>query len=611
MATAPYPFDMLRHLIALLLLSSVALVLPTASPAARAGVQDFEFESFEADYHLALDANGRTTLKTIETIVAVFPEFDQNRGILRALVSDYASVPTDIDVLSITDENGSERAWSESGDGEEGFRELTIAGDEYVHGRQTYVITYLQHNVTRYFPTFDAEEFYWDVNGTGWAQPFGRVAARLHVAPELAAAYTGAVSCYFGYEGSTDTCPVSVTGDDEEGLLFEVDVANIYPFQNVTIAVGFTPESIVARDSAYLASPFAPLHMLTAVLALLALGWVLALHATTFGDARGRRTIIAEYTPPAGRTLVEAAVVLRRVKRATAAQLIDFAVRRNIRIIESRRSSWFRGTPAYTLELGEVDGANGQERNFLRIFFGRSLLPGSQYRLSRTDVARSRSVYRFIETTKKATVTQGLRRPIHWTRRALPVLVSSAVFTGAVLSGILVAEDARGGALPFIVAGFVLIVEFVTFAVVSRTPLSPAGAEVRDHMRGLRLYIRLAEADRLRVLQSPEGAVRTGVSSSDPGQVVKLYERLLPYAVLFRLEKRWAETIGEYYNDSSPEWYSGSSSFNSAIFASSIGSLSSAAASSYSGSSPSSSSGGSGGGGSSGGGGGGGGGGGV
>ncbi len=139
--------------------------------------------------------------------------------------------------------------------------------------------------------------------------------------------------------------------------------------------------------------------------------------------------------------------------------------------------------------------------------------------------------------------------------------------------------------------------------------LTEKGSELRDHLEGLREYIRLAEADRLKVLQSPQGADRTPVSIDDPREVLKLNEKLLPYAVLFGLEKEWAEELSKYYVEESPDWYAGSTAFNAAVFASSISSISSSASSSMSGSS--SSSGGSGGGGSSGGGGGGGGGGGF
>jgi uncharacterized membrane protein len=110
------------------------------------------------------------------------------------------------------------------------------------------------------------------------------------------------------------------------------------------------------------------------------------------------------------------------------------------------------------------------------------------------------------------------------------------------------------------------------------------------------------------MLQSPEGAEKVGdIDGSDSGQLVKLYERVLPYAVLFGVEKEWLKQLGAYYDttNSQPDWYAGNSAFNAVVFASALGSFSDQS-SSY-GSSSSSSSGGSDGGGFSGGGGGGGG----
>ena len=77
-----------------------------AVTAVPADVNAFSFESFAADYYLDTDAEGRSTLRTVETLVALFPDFDQNRGILRALVNTYQGHPTDISIVSVTDENG-------------------------------------------------------------------------------------------------------------------------------------------------------------------------------------------------------------------------------------------------------------------------------------------------------------------------------------------------------------------------------------------------------------------------------------------------------------------------------------------------------------------------
>jgi uncharacterized membrane protein YgcG len=151
-------------------------------------------------------------------------------------------------------------------------------------------------------------------------------------------------------------------------------------------------------------------------------------------------------------------------------------------------------------------------------------------------------------------------------------------------------------------------------------PLTERGRELQDHLEGLREYIRLAEADRIRMLQSPTGAERVPLAGGaatpldpDPDAVLRITERLLPYAVLFGQEREWTRELASLYAErgEQPSWYSGRDGFNAAVFASSVSSFTSASSSSWSGSSSSSSSGGSGGGGSSGGGGGGGGGGGV
>jgi uncharacterized membrane protein YgcG len=151
-----------------------------------------------------------------------------------------------------------------------------------------------------------------------------------------------------------------------------------------------------------------------------------------------------------------------------------------------------------------------------------------------------------------------------------------------------------------------VVVEFSIIAMMSRKPLTAAGAEVRDHLRGLKEFIEWAEADRIRMLQSPQGAERIRIDSTDVRQILWLYELLLPYAVVFGQEKQWAKELAVLYGaGNSPTWYVGTSGFNASSFSSGISTLSSSTSSS------SSTSGGSGGGGSAGGGGGGGGGGGV
>ena len=161
-------------------------------------VENFTFRSFDAVYELSRDADRRSVLETTETLVAQFPEFDQNRGIRRAIPFDYDGHPTDLVVESVTDASGAPRPYETESDEAGEFLLVTIRADDFVHGEQTYVITYRQHNVTLEPDDAQIDEFFWDVNGTGWRQPFASVRAELRVSPDLVDALTGDAACYRG-----------------------------------------------------------------------------------------------------------------------------------------------------------------------------------------------------------------------------------------------------------------------------------------------------------------------------------------------------------------------------------------------------------------------------
>ena len=602
------------------ILASALLVIPVvgASSAAAAaptpgfvtaGVDDFVFESFTADYYLDVDDAGRSTLTTVETFVAIFPDSDQNRGMRRAIPGSYQGTPTDVNIVSVTDENGDPRPFEVETD-DDGFVLVTSRADTYVHGAQTYVFTYEQHNVTRYFESTDDDEFYWDTNGTGWYQPFGSVTARVHVPAVLAGSLTGDAACYFGYEGVGTPCEIQASGD-AGGTVFTMTVADVAPSQNLTFAIGFEPHTFVPRDESYFGSMYGWLQVLALGGVVLSLVIAIVLRATYLGDARGRPTIIAEYTPPDEPEIITSAIVIGKSRRAIAATLVDLAVRGHIRIIETPAQGFFARGNDYLLELQDGTGLDGHERQLATAMFGWNLVPGTGYLMSRSDTVLSQHVRGIIQSATARASSLGYRASYRAFAAALPIVIAIASVVATFILGVVMAEDSLGGPWPLLLVIPAILIVPIVFVLVARVPLTAKGSELRDHLKGLSLYIRLAEADRLRMLQSPSGAEREPVSTTDPRQVLDIYEKLLPYAVLFSLERQWAKELSRYYTEASPDWYSGATGFNAAIFASSISSMSSSVSTSYSGSSSSSSSGGSGGGGSSGGGGGGGGGGGV
>ncbi len=581
---------------AVMLVASVAVALPAA-----ADVDDFEFSSLDADYTLTRAEDGTSRLRVVETFVAVFPDIDQNRGMRRTIPSSYNGQPLNPSLVSITDENGAERP-AET-DSDDGVFEMVSRADDFVHGAQTYVFTYDLENVTW---TFDdgGQEFYWDVNGVDWPQTFGRVTATLHVDAALASSLTGRQACYVGGQGSTEQCQIAVAPEDG-GTAVTAAADGVGPYETVTIAVGFEPDTFTLFDSSYLASGWGWAQSVATVGMLGAVGAAFWSRRRWLRDDPGRPTIIAEYTPPRDVDALESAVLLGKTSKAIPAEVLEQAIVGSIRILEGAPKTF--GKSKLQVELVDRSRADGDGRMLLDGLFGPDAVPGATFEFGKQDTRLSTVASKILKAADKELDRHGLRRPVPAGVRAWPivavVLTSALVF----LFGVLALDAAVMPLVPILL--FVLAVGalVVGIGVVTHRPLTSAGAEVRDHLAGLKVFIDWAEADRIRMLQSPMGAERRPVDVNDPRQMIHLYEALLPYAVVFGQEKKWADELMVYYDraDIAPGWYYGAGAFNAATFSSSIASLSTAAMSS------SSTSGGSSGGGSAGGGGGGGGGGGV
>ncbi|MEN2740574.1 DUF2207 domain-containing protein [Microbacterium sp. X-17] len=590
---------------AALLLTACAVSVSGDSGTATGGsvstnVDDFTFASFDADYTLTRAEDDTSRLTVVETIVAVFPDYDQNHGIRRSIPDTYNGQPLEPRLVSVTDADGTPRpAETDTTDGQ---FVITSRADQYLHGAQTFVVTYTLENVTWHFPNTNDDEFYWDVNGTDWPQPFGAVTARLHVPADLAPALTGQHACYQGAQGATTTCEIAAGPQPDGGVAVSAKAADLGPHETMTIAVGFAPGTFATFDASPFRSVWGWLALAGALGAIAVLVWAIVLRVTRLRDAPGLRFIVPEYDPPAQVDALLAAVLLRRQTKAVPAEILEQAVAGSIRIVEDGRT--WGGKPKLRAELVDPSRADTDGALLLTGLFGDAPIAGASFDFSRDATKLPATARQLQRWAARELRDRGLVRSVPGWVRGLPILAALAAGILVVACGI--AALSAGVFVPFPMALMVLavVVFFVVASIVPHRPLSPLGAEVRDRLHGLRVFIDWAEADRIRMLQSPQGAERRRVDAADPAQVLHLYEELLPYAVVFGQEKRWSEELAARYGEGvSPSWYVGAAVFDPSAFSSGIGSLSSSISAS--------SSGGAGGGGSAGGGGGGGGGGGV
>jgi len=571
----------------------LALVFVPSPAASARSVNSFRISSYEISYELSRTSENHSVLKTHEKITAEFPPYDQNHGLERAIPASYNKHSTNVQLTSVTNGEGKALPYSFNTDDKEvGILRIGEASS-YVHGTQVYEITYTQQDVTRTYQDTSRDEWYWDTNGEEWKVPIDQLSIAVKIDESLVSAQQGTPFCYIGYAGSTDQC--TVTG---EAGVYSATAQNLQPYQNATIAFGFATGTF-AQYQPTLLERLIPIWTIITAIATpigIAVFIIMCILYVRRGNRAGETNpIVAEYIPPKDASVTVSAQVVTTSGSVFSAQLIDLAVRHYIAIIETTPKSFWRAAK-YDIEvITDVSTLYDEEKEILSDMFAHVPKVGERLALStlRNNMGYSA---RTLDNDRKLTA---LLEKNYVIREKSPG-VSRFFYRWAI--ALLIFGVITFSPIVLLFAGFIALQGYLI------RPLTDKGLALRRYVMGLRRYIKASEAERLQFLQGPDTAEKVGevVNTDNPGQLVKLYERALPYAIIFGLEKEWSKRLGDFYQqtNSSPDWYNGTTAFNAAAFGTVLQSFSQSA--SYS-SGSSSSSGGSSGGGSSGGGGGGGG----
>jgi uncharacterized membrane protein YgcG len=276
-----------------------------------------------------------------------------------------------------------------------------------------------------------------------------------------------------------------------------------------------------------------------------------ALRRFLWRHAPGRGIIVPEYEGPEELGVMSAAALLGRPAAGFPAQLVKLAVDDIVHLVEDPEEREHR---RFRLDLLDRSAAvHAPDDRALRKLFEKKTKDGASLVLDRKNRRLGDRVASLTAQAKgslrPAFLSRGerspLRRVIFW-----PAL---AVLVGAILLAVLCGIEDVGSTLlsitvPVAIVGSLIVMGF------SGKPerRTEKGTAAYEQLLGLRDYLQLAEADRLRVLQSPEGAVRTRIDPSNPAAVVKLYERLLPWAIVWGVEKQWAAELAAHYGETTP-----------------------------------------------------------
>ena len=558
---------------------SLLLLLFTLIPLkAFAGTENFYFDSFEADYYLSKDAEGISHLKVVENYTVVFQGYNQNKGICR-LIPYTNQDGKNITLPSLTKNdikltrNGLDEPIY-SIEKVEGLSYRVCTGDEtYVNGSQNYEMTY---NFERVITEFENnQELFWDTNGTGSYQKFNSVVARVHFADsDIKKNYTGKNKCYVGKykEVGSKRCTVSEISD---GLEFRT--SNLGSFENLSYYIDFKPGSFVVP---------APEKNYTLVTIMVGFGVIclllLIVPFKNFLKTREKASfykgifVRPEYQPNKDYSVAEMAeVYIGDKKDAKVAVMLDMIVNGYITLIKNEGKGLKKDK--WSVKVKKTDGLSEEGLVLLSILNG-GLPPkvDDEFEIkTRTATSSLISLGRkydklIIDDLKlDGLVEKNYRKSATF---KISDFIVTMVIIGLMVMPVIVGiweslldehgdfkivGDVVGKDVFSYVMGGIALVAMIIYAILKINASkflhrTKKGLEASRYMDGLKLYIEMAEKDRLAFLQSVKG-----VDTSAEG-VVHLYEKLLPYAAVLGLEKSWMKELEKYYKLNevkAPDWY--------------------------------------------------------
>lgn len=542
--------------IILLLICPVVIGLNNA----HADVDNFYFSDFTGDYYLSKDDKGISHLKVIESVTAVFPNYDQNKGICRQIAytnkgSKNVTLPRlTKDDITLTRNGSPEPIYSI--EKENDYYNVCTGTDDYLRGEQTYTFEYEFEKVVTEYDGY--QELYWDTNGTGSAQRFDKVTARVHFEDENV--FTGNYWCYVGKYGFNDSYRCT-TNEITDGVEFTAE--QLMSYENLTFDIELKPGSFTVPepDKNY---TYVWLTVGVGVIALVIIVWMIIKFANSRDKAHYYKGLFVkpEYQPHDKYTLPEMAeIYLGKKKDMKVGMLLELVVKKKIEFKKQDKRKW-------SIIVKDLNSVRSEYITLLTILNGGTKPEvGDEINLERHTATSSlvklgkemddkikNDLYNAGLTEKDYKIggsqKRGIANIVAMSIVFIPVIISLCFMAQGIVNSLLSLEYTYGQEMVFYEHYYFTIFMIIVITVPIVVAFSDAiqryqdhtnkGLEASNYMEGLKLYIQMAEADRMKMLQSVEGA------DTSPEGIVKLYEKLLPYAAIFGLEESWMKEMKEY-----------------------------------------------------------------
>jgi uncharacterized membrane protein len=531
----------MRSIIKFGLVSCLFLILSLLPQ--RAVLASEQIKSFKSEISINADAS----IDVVEEIAYDFGT-SLRHGIFRDIPVVYdagdSTRTIELTQVAVVGSNGSAPKFAVSYAGD--IEKIKIGDPNVtVTGLQTYRISYRVRGAINYFA--DHDELYWNVTGNGWQVPIASVQAGIKV-PGATSSQGISTSCYYGALGSKNECDSRVEPSGLPSANFSS--AGLPAGHGMTAVIGF-PKGLVAYAeplAAASASPFA----VAMIVIFIGLNILLPIIAFVVMYRRWRRfgkdpkvsTIIPQYDAPAGLTPALVGVVVDDAPTMDSftGEIINLAIMGYLKIHRLESKMLFLSSEDYELiRLKPADAALSPYQDLLlkALFAG-----GDTAKLSSLVGKRVAEIGLVDDAVNEAAVKLG-----YFPENPEKVRNKYMLVGGLMLLGVFV------GLFGLFPSGIIVMI----FGYLMPVKTS-AGVDAKEHLLGLKMYLSVAEKDRLEFHNAPE---------KNPEQ----FEKLLPYAVALDVTEQWSKKFEGIYQKN-PVWYDDPiRPFTPVLFAQSMGSF--------------------------------------
>lgn len=448
-----------------------------------------------------------------------------------------------INVLDVRDQDG--KSYKYKIKKENGKLHIKIGDpNKTLTGINTYIIEYSVENAFLFYDEYD--EFYWNATGNDWWNiPISKSKVKVYF--EKYVPKDIKTQCFTGRTGSTSqNCKIF----NNNKVISFITQQQLSGGEGLTIDIAL-PKGFI-KEPSFVSKAFRFIkHNSIYSIPLFVFVFLFGFWKKEGRDPYHGDTVAVKYEPPSDITPAEAGTLFdeRADMIDITSTVVDLAVRGFLKIEEITTTKFlFLSDKDY--KLIKIKDGDGSELKWHEIKILNGLFPGNK---TETFVSKLKNTF--------YTHLPGIEKSLY------DQLVEAKYFPSSPENIRKIFKFFGIGAfvlsltfLPFIQYKIVGAICGILFILFSRfmPRKTRKGSLINNHLKGFREFIERAETDRIKRL-----------SKEDP----KVFDRILPYALVFGLEEKWAKAFDELYLEP-PDWYYSSSygdTFNSHIFINDLG----------------------------------------